>query len=287
MKKILVLILLCTCFLRVSAQDIPLTKGWKLAVGDSAQWASPTFNDQHWAAVDVAQSWEQEGHSDYNGFGWYRIHIVIPSSLKEKAFLKDSLRINLGSVDDNDEVYLNGKLIGRFGGKTGDIVKGAFYGPRTYTIAANNPAVLWDKENVLAVRVYDTGGDGGIYGTNFSIAMADVMDHVKINTEADFDYGERNSLSKSIRLLTSSHYNYSGKLTFRVTDPETNAVLYEKTNAAAFSSIKPFAYTFEIARLEKKSYTITYTFADDKSGKILTKTETTPYLLTPYPSAKP
>lgn len=287
MRKLFVLTLLAAIFFKAAAQDVPLNKGWKLAVGDSVQWSSPTYNDQHWATVNVTQSWEQEGHPDYNGFGWYRIHVVIPSSLKEKAFLKDSLRINLGSVDDNDEVYLNGKLIGRFGGKTGDIVKGAFYGPRTYTIAANNPAILWDKENVLAVRIYDTGGDGGIYGTNFSIGMADVMDHVSVNTEADFNYGERNSLSKSIRLITSNHYDYKGKLAFKVTDPETNAVLYEKTNDAAFTGGKPFTYTFEIARLEKKSYAITYTFTDEKSGKVLTQTETTPYLLTPYPSAKP
>jgi alpha-galactosidase len=287
MRKLFVLTLLVAVFFKAAAQDVSLNKGWKLAVGDSAQWSSPTYNDQHWAAVNVDQSWEQEGHPDYNGFGWYRIHVVIPSSLKEKAFLKDSVRINLGSVDDNDEVYLNGKLIGRFGGKTGDIVKGAFYGPRTYTIAANNPAILWDKENVLAVRIYDTGGDGGIYGTNFSIGMADVMDHVSVNTEADFNYGERNSLSKSIRLITTNHYDYKGKLAFKVIDPETNAVLYEKTNDAAFTGGKPFTYTFEIARLEKKSYAITYTFTDEKSGKVLTQTETTPYILTPYPSAKP
>ncbi|NHA06869.1 alpha-galactosidase [Mucilaginibacter sp. HC2] len=287
MRKLLLLALLALGFLSVRAQDVSLTKGWKLAIGDSAQWASPTYNDQHWQAVNVAQSWEQEGHPGYDGFGWYRNHVVIPSSLKQNAFLKDSLRINLGSVDDNDEVFLNGKLIGRFGGKTGDIKTGSFYGPRTYTIAANNPAILWDKENVLAVRIFDTGGDGGIYGTNFSIGMADVMDHVTVNTEADFNYGERNSLSKSIKLITTNHYDYKGKLAFKVTDPETNAVLYEKTNDAAFSAGRPFTYSFEIARLEKKSYTIVYTFTDEKSGKEISHTETTPYLLTPYPSAKP
>ena len=287
MRKLLLLALLAAGFSSVRAQDVPLAKGWKLAVGDSAQWASPTYNDQHWKEVNVAHSWEQEGHPGYDGFGWYRIHVVIPSSIKEKAFLKDSLRINLGSVDDNDEVFLNGKLIGRFGGKTGDIKTGGFYGPRTYTIAANNPAILWDKENVLAVRIFDTGGDGGIYGTNFSIGMADVMDHVTVNTEADFEYGEHQSLSKSVKLITTNHYDYKGKLAFKVTDPETNAVLYEKTNDAAFTFGKPFTYSFQIARLEKKSYTITYTFTDEKSGKEITHTETTPYLLTPYPSAKP
>jgi hypothetical protein len=287
MKKICMLILLSAVFLRAAAQNIPLNTGWKFAVGDSAQWATPAYNDQHWQAIDVSQNWERQGHPSYDGFGWYRTRVVIATSLKEKSFLKDSVRIDLGKIDDNDEVYLNGTLIGKYGGRIGGDIKSGNYGERSYVIAANNPAILWDKENVLAIRVYDTGGDGGMYGDKFGIAMADVMDHVSINTDADFEYGERNSLNKTIKLLTSNHYNYQGKLSFKVTDPETNAVLYEKTNDGDFTSGKPFTYSFEIARLEKKSYTITYTFTDTRSGKEVVKTETTPYILTPYPSAKP
>jgi alpha-galactosidase len=67
----------------------------------------------------VAKSWERQGYPDYNGFGWYRLHVTIPASLKNGAYLKDSLRIDLHDVDDNDEVYLNGKLIAKYGGAGG------------------------------------------------------------------------------------------------------------------------------------------------------------------------
>jgi alpha-galactosidase len=288
-RKIFTMLLLGAAFSGVSAQEVSISKGWKLAVGDSVQWASPTYNDQHWQAANLNDNWERQGHPNYDGFGWYRTKVVIPSSLKEKSFLKDSLRLNLGTIDDNDEVYLNGKLIAKYGGNGGTI-KDGHYGGRSYTIAANNPAILWDKENVLAVRIFDTGGDGGMvssgYGSVFSITMADVMDHVTVNTDADFEYGDNNSLSKSVKLFTTNQYQYSGKLAFKVTDPETNAVLYEKTNDAAFTKGKPFTYSFSIARLAKKSYTISYTFTDTKSGKAIVQTETTPYILTPYPSAK-
>lgn len=280
------LLLLGGTYLGASAQDVQLKKGWKFAVGDSAQWSSPTFNDQHWQNIDVAHSWEPQGHPNYDGFGWYRIHVVIPSSLKEKAYLKDSLRLNLASVDDNDEVYLNGKLIAKYGGRSGTIKDGN-YGQRTYNISASDPAILWDKENVLAIRIYDTGGDGGIYGDNFSIGMADVMDHVTVNTDGDYSFEENNSLAKSVKLVTTNKYQYQGTLAFKVTDPETGAVIYEKSNPASFTAGKPFTYSFVIARLAKKSYTIAYTFSDQKSGKDINKTETTPYILTPYPSAKP
>jgi hypothetical protein len=58
MRKLFVLTLLAAVFFKAVAQDVPLNKGWKLAIGDSAQWSSPTYNDQHWAAVNVDQSWE-------------------------------------------------------------------------------------------------------------------------------------------------------------------------------------------------------------------------------------
>ncbi|RYU90479.1 alpha-galactosidase [Mucilaginibacter terrigena] len=287
MKRLFLLICLAAAFITgAAAQEISIDKGWKFAIGDSIQWAQPGYNDASWKPVSLAHTWEKQGYADVNGFGWYRLHLVIPSSLKEKAFLKDSLRITLNDVDDNDEVYLNGQLIAKYGGYGGDIKTG-HYGPRSYTIAANNPAILWDKQNVLAVRIFDTGGDGGLYGDKFTLAMADVMDPVSVNTDADFNYGAGNTLSKSIKLTTTSNYAYKGKLTFKVTDPETNAVIYNKTNDAAFTAGKPFTYNFNVARLAQKSYVISYTFTEDRSGKSITKTDGTPYILTPAPALTP
>lgn len=272
--------------LKAAAQEISIDKGWKFAIGDSAQWASPTYNDANWKPINLAHNWESQGYPNIDGFGWYRSHLIIPSSLKEKSYLKDSLRITLNNVDDNDEVYLNGQLIAKYGGQKGDIKNGN-YGPRSYTIAANNPAILWDKPNVLAIRIFDTGGAGGLYGDKFTLSMADLMDPVKINTDAEFTFGDNNSLNKLIKLVTTSNYQYKGKLAFKVTDPENGTVLYEKTNDADFTAGKPFTYSFSIARLEKKSYRVSYTFTEEKSGKTITKTDGTPYVLTPYPSPKP
>ncbi|MDB5086330.1 MAG: putative Ig protein [Mucilaginibacter sp.] len=285
-KLFLLTCMVAALTLRAAAQEISIAKGWKFAIGDSTQWASPTYNDQSWKPISLAHSWERQGYKGEDGFGWYRLHVVIPSSIKEKSYLKDSVRIYLDAVDDNDEVYLNGKLVAKYGGKGGDIKTGN-YGPRSYTIAANNPAILWDKENVLAIRIFDTGGDGGIYGHKFTIGMADLLDPVNVNTDAEFSYGDNNSLNKAIKLTTTSNYAYKGKLAFKVTDPENNSVIYDKTNDVEFTAGKPFTYTFSITRLEKKSYRVSYTFTEDKSGKSITKTDGTPYVLTPYPSSKP
>jgi len=286
MKKILSLVLLCAGFLSASAQNISVATGWRFKAGDSTQWAAPAYDDYNWQHINTARSWESQGHDHYDGFGWYRLHTFLPSSLKDKAFLKDSLRFELGYGDDGYEIYLNGKLIGR--NHTGDIKTG-LYGICKTVIATNNPAILWNKENIIAVRVFDTGGDGGIYGESsmFKVSMLDIMDNVRFNTDADFSYGDKNSLSKSVKIETGSTYSYKGKLDFKVTDPETNAVIYQKTNDADFSAGRPFTYTFSIASLDQKSYVITYTFTDEKSGEQLIKTEGTPYILTPYMSSKP
>jgi len=120
-------------------------------------------------------------------------------------------------------------------------IKVSNYGPRSYTLAANNPAILWDKENVLAIRIFDTGGDGGIYGDKHYIAMSSLLDNVSINTDEPFDFGET-SMSKSVSLVTNSSYNYNGALHFTALDPETDKVVIDKTVAAGFSAGKPYIY---------------------------------------------
>lgn len=282
----ILIILLAIPFLRASAQEINLTHGWKLKMGDSTSWSSPQYNDSGWKAADVSKPWEEQGYPKTDGFGWYRVHVSIPSSLKEKAFLKDSLHFDLGYLDDGGEVYLNGKLVYKNYVNGSDIQHGS-YGPGSFSVAANDPALHWDKENVIAVRVFDTGGNGGLYGDKFDIKMVDLMDNVTINTDGNFYYEEK-TMSKSIVLRAAGgSYNYTGKLDFKLTDPETDTIVYKKTNNAHFTAHSPFTYTFTIARLEKKSYKITYTFTDDKSGKQISKTEGTPYILTPYVKAKP
>jgi alpha-galactosidase len=286
LKLCLLIAVLISFFLRSSAQEINLSQGWKFKIGGSTAWSSPQYNDNGWQTADISKPWEEQGYAKTDGFGWYRVRVDIPSSIKEKAFLKDSLHFDLGYLDDGGEVYLNGKLVYK-NYKTGSDIQHGIYGPGSFSVAANNSAINWDTENVIAVRVFDTGGVGGVYGDKFDIKMVDLMDNVTINTDGSFYYEEK-TMSKSIRLTASGgSYNYVGKLYFKVADPETDTIIYQKTNDAHFAAHSPFTYTFTLARLEKKSYKITYTFTDEHSGKQITKTEGAPYILTPYVKAKP
>jgi sialate O-acetylesterase len=80
----------------------------------------------------------------------YRKIIDVPPSL-----IGEELLLHLGAVDDYDDVYINGKLVG----KTGIEKEPVWNYNRTYTIPAG---VLNAGANVMAIRIFDTYGGGGI-----------------------------------------------------------------------------------------------------------------------------
>ncbi|MDR3653391.1 MAG: putative Ig domain-containing protein [Paludibacter sp.] len=285
MKKTLILLFLIALFLKTGAQNISLMNGWKLAIGDSVQWSSPGYNDNTWQNVDITKSWEKQGYPNHDGFGWYRLHVVIPSSITKEAFFKDSVVFNLGYADDNDEVYLNGILIGEYDNSGVGTIKDGRFGLRSYTISRNNPAILWDKENVLSIRIYDVAGDGGVYGSNLNIGTDDVMAGVHFDAHNDYEYADK-SLSRQIMLVAKNRYDYKGKLVIKVTDPETRDIIDEKTEKVEFTAGKPYTNKYQLPLIEK-SLVIDYTFTDEKTGKKISLTESTPYILTPVASEKP
>ena len=284
MRRLVLLLAFLSASTAVFAQDINIKNGWKLKIGDSASWSASTYNDAGWQAANVSVPWEEQGYPHTDGFGWYRLHLRIPSSLKQNAFLKDSLHFDLGYLDDGGEVYLNGVLVYK-NWKSGDIKNGT-YGAGSFSLAANDPAIHWDGENVLAVRLFDTGGVGGLYGEHFRLHMVDLTDNVEISTDGDFGFGAAGSLTKSVKLIATGKYSYSGVFNIKLSDPETGKIILQKQAQAAFSYGKPFSYTLSTGPLAKKSYLITYAFTDKRSVNAVKKKEGTPYLLTPAVAAK-
>ena len=263
------------------AQDVAITQGWKFKTGDSSLWASPKFDDNDWAAIKVGEYWETQGYDKYDGFGWYRLHVLIPSSIKEKAFLKEKIRFDFGMIDDGDEVYLNGFLIGRNANKGGDITKGIYDAPRAYTLPLTDSRILWDKENVIAVRVYDHGAGGGMYDGKYGISVEDVLDYINLST-SDISSNGIKEISKKIDLQSSSDkYDFNGKLRIDVSDPLTGANIFKQTIGADFAKKRPFEYNFKTTVPENKSYTVTYSFEESRTKKMIRLSEGTDYILTP------
>ncbi|MEI7526737.1 MAG: hypothetical protein WCJ95_20480, partial [Mariniphaga sp.] len=219
----LVLVFLISCTNVREEQVVSLDTGWKFKTGDDIARATVACDDSKWDTLDPKTPWEGQGYKGYDGFAWYRLHIVIPSSLKENAFIKDSLKVLLGKIDDCDQVFLNGELIGENGrtiyAKTepaaGFIkVQGKWNVDRRYVLAVNDPRIHWGRDNVIAVRCFDQDGAGGVFGKPFEISMTGLKDQLKFDfSSSAFIFSGDSMVIKKITILNlSGTEEFKGKL---------------------------------------------------------------------------
>ncbi len=127
---------------------------WKFELGDNARWADPKFDDNRWSEIYVPARWEDEGYPGYDGYAWYRRHFDVSNDWQAKDLLLD-----LGMIDDVDETYVNGQLVGSMGAFPPEY-SSAYNVERRYSIPYD--ILKPGDDNVIAVRVYDDGGVGGI-----------------------------------------------------------------------------------------------------------------------------
>ncbi len=151
MKKYFFLSLLVTITLK--AQFISLPVKWHFITGDDVSYKTEIYDDSKWQLLNVPSNWENQGYPEYDGYAWYRVHFQVP-----KSQLNKKLFVYLGKIDDADETYINEKLVGK-SGKFPPENETAWNTQRCYAI----PAGVLKEENVLAIRVYDSGGGGGIH----------------------------------------------------------------------------------------------------------------------------
>jgi sialate O-acetylesterase len=133
---------------------VELRGEWKFEIGDNPAWAKTDFDDSGWEKVFAPSYWEEEGFPGYDGMAWYRREFRFDKGDKEQTYY-----LLLGNVDDVDATYLNGRLIGAMGGFPPNFVT-QYNSSRQYYIP--NEYLNFSGKNVIAVRVYDDTGPGGI-----------------------------------------------------------------------------------------------------------------------------
>lgn len=142
-------------------REFSLKGNWKFNIGDQKEFGDYDYNDKNWVTIYVPDFWENQGFPGYDGFAWYRLHFNFRSYSNDKTYY-----LKLGQIDDVDEVYFNGKLIGSTG-RLDPNYQTAYGTYRLYAIPSN--LIRKGKENVIAVRVYDQSGGGGIYHGDIGI----------------------------------------------------------------------------------------------------------------------
>jgi hypothetical protein len=164
---------------------VSLSGYWKFSIGDDISWANPSYNDTGWDQIAVPAQWENEGYKDYNGYAWYR-RTFNPGDIPANT----TIYLMLGRIDDTDEVYLNGKMIGK-SGKFPPNYESAYSRTRKYIIPAGS--LKEDEENVIAVRVYDSYLEGGIVDGPTGIYFDEDNDLLSLNLNGKWKFHTGNN----------------------------------------------------------------------------------------------
>jgi hypothetical protein len=153
---------------------------WQFSIGMNEEWISPKFNDSNWESIRVPSPWEDEGFNGYNGYAFYRKTITISSNYKGRM-----LYLNMGYIDDVDEVYLNGNKIGSTGSfppnySTAYNAERIYYLPEQY--------INYDGSNLIAVKVYDSVQEGGIVSGEIGLYGGKASVNLDINLQSAWKF---------------------------------------------------------------------------------------------------
>ncbi len=141
--------------------DVNLQGKWKFHAGDDLNRKSISFDDSSWDELLVPGKWEDQHYRDYDGYAWYRKEFIYKGTNEN-----EHLVLYMGKIDDIDQVYLNGSLVGTTGKLTSKENEYVSTGEEWKAIRGYYlPVGLLKKNkvNVISIRVFDSGGDGGIY----------------------------------------------------------------------------------------------------------------------------
>lgn len=178
MKRLLALVVWCTCVLPGFAEDpapaVSLAVVWKAKLmhplppaanmdgahpdaGISAEATAAVavnFVDEAWATQQLPNGWESFGGdwATADGEAVFRVAIDLPAPL-----VGHDLEVRLGAIDDFDTTFVNGEAVGH----TDKSVLGYWAVQRVYRIPAR---LAQAGKMIIAVRVFDQFLGGGFTG---------------------------------------------------------------------------------------------------------------------------
>ena len=126
----------------------PPQNDWKDIALNDLQLASPSGSDYNWGKRVLPGRIDNFEGIELDGAIWVRKEFKIEELIGEYS-------LAIGAIDDRDEVFVNGQLVGS------TMNPGQYNVPRNYAIPQG---ILKAGGNLLAIRIVDTGGPGAIQG---------------------------------------------------------------------------------------------------------------------------
>ena len=278
MKKVITVMtgLLLLATTAVAQSIVPAE--WKFLTGDKPEYIDSARNEYWWNNISPLTVWEKQGYQGYDGFAWYRVKVVVPASMKKNAEKYDGLMLNLGKIDDADETYFNGHKVGATGKMPPDYA-GAYDVQRSYLIPPEY--VSWGKKNTIAVRVYDAGGDGGLYGGPAELTNRGNPDLLTLGTafaQEDMILKGSSDAELPVTLRNEFKKKYRGALTLKIATDfgdefhnDYKEVAVKKTSTGQFAfrvrNLKPGFYKATLAlqsKMGNKKYSFNFGYEPEK-----------------------
>ncbi|MFI1772374.1 sialate O-acetylesterase [Thalassobellus citreus] len=138
-------------------------QGSKVSFENESSYKNVDYRDANWPEMHAPEYWESQQLTNLDGTVWMRKTITIS---KEDANKEGYLE--LAKIDDQDSTYVNGTFVGttrRYDEK------------RAYNIPEN---VLKEGKNVIAIRIFDYAGGGGIWGDASDLKLSTQNDVISL-----------------------------------------------------------------------------------------------------------
>jgi cephalosporin-C deacetylase-like acetyl esterase len=239
---------------------------WKFLQGDKQEYIDSALNDYWWKDISPLTVWERQGFQGYDGFAWYRVKVVVPAKMKKIAYKYGGLMLNLGKIDDADETWFNGHKVGATGVMPPDYA-GAYDVQRTYLIPPEY--VQWGKKNTIAVRVYDAGGDGGIYAGPAELTNRGNPDLLTLGTaftEQDMIIKGSPDLEIPVTLKNEFKKKYRGAITLKIMT-DFGEEFHKDYREVAVKKMSTGRFVFRVGNLKPGFYKATLSLESKMGNK--------------------
>lgn len=279
MKKILFTIL-ALASMTMAAQELKFRVA-KFKMGDDPSFSSVSLDDSKWETLSVCKTWDAQGKHVDAATGWYRFHVLLTKLMIESSDMKEVVQFALGGIDDADETYLNGELIGKTGQFPEDNggYRSQWSKPRVYNVKLDSKHIRWEQDNVLAVRCYSGGHPGGMFQGPVIVKVPSRVDGLSLSTT------QPDANTMQVQVDSRFQSALSGTLTLKQVDTDNGEVLSTVSRKFTVSEKKPAKYLLPVDK--SKRVKVVATFTEKKSGRSITSESVNKYILTPAAPAVP
>jgi len=261
---------LLSCKTEIKEDITPVVTGyfsdiWKFHSGEGKDslWMDPGYQDSGWKEASSAKLLKDQDLQPDNGFGWYRKTIQLTDSLKNAIKDKGAAVLHLGRIAATDEVYFNGKLIG----KTGEFphnYKGYFDGERNYLVMQED--INLSGDNLIAIKFHDGWSIGGfLEGAKLGLSSATTNDKLALQIDVadpDYIFMTPDPVGITVNLENKNAWKVGGDLVVKLTTDDYQPV---KTDSVIIS-IEPnstFSKSFDLKDPSPGFYRYTVQFKRD------------------------